>query len=151
VNPPIVLKEAFGEFAARPSLRDPAQLTIQPGWVRTHIATRSVPVLGTVTCNVAFFPALQHALRAVERAGLASMLRTYNGCWNARTVARNPTAPPSFHAYGAAIDINAATNAYGATPTMDERIVKIFEGFGFKWGGEFLIPDGMHFEYGESP
>jgi hypothetical protein len=150
VNPPIVLKEVFGEFAARPDPRDPAQLTIQPAWVRSNIVTRVVPVLGRVTCHEAFLPALREALQEVEREGLSSLLQTYNGCWNARTVARSPTAPPSFHAYGVAIDINAATNAYGATPTMDERVVAIFERLGFKWGGEFLIPDGMHFEYGEA-
>jgi hypothetical protein len=149
VNPPVVLKEAFGEFAAFPDPANPAVLTIQPGWVHTHIRTKTVPILGRVTCNAAFFPALQVALREVERQGLSSLLHTYNGCWNARTVARNPTAPPSFHAYGAAIDINAASNAYGSTPTMDGRIVDIFEHEGFNWGGDFLIPDGMHFEYGE--
>ncbi len=150
VNPPIVLKEEFGEFAARPDRLDPAQLTIQPAWVRSNIVTRAVPVLGRVTCHDSFLSSLIPALRDVEREGLAGLLQTYNGCWNARTVARSPTAPPSFHAYGAAIDINAATNAYGATPTMDERIVNIFERHGFQWGGDFLIPDGMHFEYGET-
>ena len=149
VNPPIVLKQVFGEFAARPDAADPAMLTIQPAWVNRHIDTRSVPVLGRVTCNVSFFPALVGALREVERQGLSSLLQTYNGCWNARMVARSPTAPPSFHAYGAAIDINAATNAYGAVPTMDERVVAIFERYGFMWGGDFLVPDGMHFEYCE--
>ncbi len=147
VNPPIVLKEVFGEFAARPDADDPAILTIEPSWVSSHIDTRAVPILGRVTCNEAFFPALEKALREVEREGLSSVLQTYNGCWNARTVARSPTAPPSFHAYGAAIDINAASNAYGAVPTMDERVVAIFERNGFNWGGDFLVPDGMHFEY----
>jgi hypothetical protein len=149
VNPPIVLKQAFGEFAAYPDPANPAELTIQLGWVHTHIRTKTVPILGRVTCNVALLPALQAALREVQREGLSSLLHTYNGCWNARTVARSPTAPPSFHAYGAAIDVNAASNAYGSTPTMDERIVDIFESEGFNWGGDFLIPDGMHFEYGE--
>ena len=63
-------------------------------------------------------------------------------------MARSPTAPPSNHAYGAAVDINAPENPYGAAPTMDPRIVRIFEAHGFLWGGDFLIPDGMHFEYG---
>ena len=151
VNPPIVMKQRFGEFAARVNPQDPAYLTIDPRWVTMHLATRSVPLLGRVTCNLAFFPPLIRALRQVEREGLGSLIHSTAGCFNARTVARDPTAPPSNHAYGAAIDINAPENAYGATPTMDERIVAIFERWGFRWGGDFLVPDGMHFEYGTPP
>src|SRR4249919_2164313 len=91
---------------------------------------------------------LTASLNDVEDAGLGSLIHTYSGCYASRTVARSPTAPPSQHAYGAAIDINAPENPYGATPTMDPRIVQIFERHGFLWGGDFLIPDGMHFEYG---
>ena len=71
----------------------------------------------------------------------------YSGCWASRTVARSLTAPPSYHAYGAAIDINAPQNPYGTKPTMDPEIVRIFESVGFNWGGDFLIPDGHHFEF----
>ena len=91
------------------------------------------------------------ALRQVQAAGLGSELHVYSGCYAPRTVARSTIAPPSQHAYGAAIDINAPENPYGGTPTMDPRIVKIFEHWGFDWGGDFLIPDGMHFEYGVAP
>jgi len=104
-----------------------------------------------VTCNVQLFPALIGALTQVQDAGLGGEIHVYSGCYAARTVARSPTAPPSQHAYGAAIDINAPENPYGATPTMDPRIVKIFERWGFIWGGRFLTPDGMHFEYGSPP
>lgn len=148
VNPPIVMKRRFGEFAAKVDADDPAYLTIDPRWATSHLDTRSLPLIGRVTCNVAFFPPLVRALRQVEREGLGSLIHSTAGCFNARTVARDPTAPPSNHAYGAAIDINAPENAYGATPSMDERIVAIFERWGFRWGGDFLIPDGMHFEYG---
>jgi hypothetical protein len=34
---------------------------------------------------------------------------------------------------------------------MNSRVVKIFERWGFDWGGKFLIPDGMHFEYRTPP
>jgi hypothetical protein len=104
-----------------------------------------------VTCNRAFFPALVGALKDVQAAGLGGEIHTYSGCYAARTVARSSTAPPSQHAYGAAIDINAPENPYGATPTMDPKIVRIFERWGFLWGGDFLTPDGMHFEYGAPP
>jgi hypothetical protein len=105
-------------------------------------------LLGQVTCNVVLFPQLVGALKDVEAAGLGGEIHTYSGCYSPRTVARMSTAPPSQHAYGAAIDINAPENPYGATPTMDPRIVKIFERWGFLWGGNYLTPDGMHFEYG---
>jgi hypothetical protein len=151
VNPPIVIKERFGEFFAYPEASDPAALQMSPTWYDAHIATRSVPLLGNVTCNVALFPQLVGALKDVEAAGLGGEIHTYSGCYNPRTVARMSTAPPSQHAYGAAIDINAPENPYGATPTMDPRIVKIFERWGFLWGGNYLTPDGMHFEYGGPP
>jgi hypothetical protein len=147
VDPPIVMKEVFGEFAASPHADDPAQLTMDPSWSSANIQTRTVPLLGRVTCNKALFPMLIAALNDVANAGLGSLIHTNSGCYNPRTVARSPTAPPSQHAYGAAVDINAPENPYGSTPTMDPRIVQIFQDHGFVWGGNFLIPDGMHFEY----
>ncbi|HJX06562.1 MAG TPA: M15 family metallopeptidase [Actinomycetota bacterium] len=151
VNPPVVMKDVFGEFAAYPQSADPAYLTVDPAWYEAHIVTRSVPILGPVTCNRRLFPMLIGALTDVQTAGLGNELHVYSGCYAARTVARSPTAPPSQHAYGAAIDINAPENPYGAQPTMDPRIVRIFRRWGFLWGGTFLTPDGMHFEYGAAP
>jgi hypothetical protein len=151
VDPPVIVKEVFGEFAAYPRSDDPAYLSIDPTWYDAHIVTRTVPLLGAVTCNRVLFPALIGALRDVETAGLGDEIHTYSGCYAPRTVARSITAPPSYHAYGAAIDINAPENPFGSNPTMDIAIVRIFERWGFDWGGRFLIPDGMHFEYGSPP
>lgn len=150
VNPPILVKEAFGEFAAVQQA-DPAYLTIDPRWVDRNIVTTNVPLLGTVTCHRTLIPMVRGALREVIRAGLAPEIKVYSGCWVARTVARTSTAPPSTHAYGAAIDINAPYSPYGAPPNMNAEVVRIFEDWGFNWGGDFLIPDGHHFEFWEIP
>lgn len=152
VDPPVVIKRVFGEFAAAPRSDDPAFLDMNPAWYDANIVTEEVPILGRVTCNRALLPALHGALQDVVDAGLAQEIHIYSGCYAARTVARSSTAPPSNHAYGAAIDIDAPTNGYGdTTPAMDPRVVEIFERWGFQWGGDFLIPDGMHFEYSRPP
>ena len=148
VNPPVVTKSIFGEFAAAPNPASPAFLTIDPGWVDANIVTRRVPLLGRVTCHRLLLGPLTDALTEIRAEGLADTIRIYSGCWAARTVQRSPTAPPSQHAYGAAIDINAPFSPFGAPPNFDPRAVAIFEAHGFRWGGPFLIPDGHHFEWG---
>jgi hypothetical protein len=148
------MKQVFGEFSA--TVRsDGVFLDLDPRWVDEHIVTRTVPLLGSVTCHRKLFPPMAAALEDLEAQGLGHLVEVYSGCWVARTVARSPTAPPSFHSYGAAIDINAPTNPYGQPPNQDPRLVAAFEDQGFNWGGDFLIPDGHHFEYwgepGDSP
>lgn len=150
VRPPILLKQAFGEFAAAPQPGS-AYFTIQPAWVERNIVTTQLPLLGTITCHEKLIPMIEAAIQDVIASGLMSEIKVYSGCWSARTVARSPTAPPSYHAYGAAIDINAPQNPYGTEPTMNREIVRIFESWGFNWGGDFLIPDGHHFEFWRFP
>ena len=48
---------------------------------------------------------------------------------------------------GAAIDLNPKQNAYRGPSHMDQRIIETLKRHGFVWGGTFLIPDPMHFEY----
>ena len=150
-TPPVVLKEVFGEFAAYPDAADPIQLHVDPAWIEAHLPTRTVPVLGRETCNRAFFRALEGAMRQLQREGLAHLVTSNAGCYNPELLASLPTASPAFHAYGAAIDINAPENPFGATPTQDPRLVAVMEHWGFNWGGTFLVPDGMHFEYLRPP
>jgi D-alanyl-D-alanine carboxypeptidase-like protein len=150
VRPPIVFKGVFGEFAAAPQAGS-AYFTIQQSWVDRNIVSTDVPLLGTITCHRKLVPMVRAAIQEVMAAGLSAEIRVYSGCWASRTVARSLTAPPSYHAYGAAIDINAPQNPYGTKPTMDPEIVRIFESVGFNWGGDFLIPDGHHFEFWEFP
>ena len=150
VDPPVVLKEVFDEFSAALDPSDPAFFRVDPVWAR-NLVTRTVPLLGRLTCHRRFMADLIAVMRTIEREGLGSRIHSTAGCFNARTVGRSPSNPPSFHAYGAAVDVNAPENALGTTPTMDRGIVAVFEAAGFKWGGDFLIADGMHFEYGGGP
>jgi hypothetical protein len=147
VLPPVRLKQLFGEFAARPISGGP--LDMDPSWVARHIVIAQVPVLGTVQCNRAILPQLRGALAAVAREGLASLIHRsdYGGCFNARFVNEDPLAGISHHTWGVAIDINVSANQFGRTPMQDPRLVAIFARWGFTWGGSWLVPDGMHFEF----
>ncbi len=53
----------------------------------------------------------------------------------------------SRHSWGMALDTSTAANCQGCIPVMDCRIVRIFRKHNFAWGGSFLTPDGMHFEW----
>jgi hypothetical protein len=151
VLPQVELKLLFGEFAAAPDPGRPGYLRIDPAWERTHIATERLPILGEVTCNVAIFPQLRGALRELVRRGLRDTIHSFAGCFARRYANRDPTAGISHHAWGVAVDVNVPENPYGARPHQDPRLVRVFERWGFVWGGRFVVPDGMHFEYRRPP
>jgi hypothetical protein len=138
--------QAFGAF----SYRYHADGTIQPDadWVRANIVTTNVPIMGRVTCHRLMIPQLRGALQEVQDSGLGHLLRTYDGCYVPRFIARNPDNSISLHTWGIAIDMDAATNYRGIRGTMDDRIVAIFKRWGFRWGGDWAYTDPMHFELG---
>jgi hypothetical protein len=146
---PVMVKKLFGEFAADPRANAGGWFTMSPAWVRRHIVTAAVPILGRVTCNRRVVSQLRAALEEVRARGLASLIDPgdYGGCYTPRLLsAADPSAGPGHHAWGIAIDINVSRNPFGGTPTQDPRIVAIFRRWGFTWGGRWLFPDGMHFE-----
>jgi hypothetical protein len=152
VLPPVAIKELFGEFAAKPRAGQPGYLTLDPAWVRANIVTRRVPLLGSVTCHVALFPQIRGAIAEIVELGLEDTIHSYSGCYAPRRINRIASAGISHHAWGIALDLNVQQgNLFGQTPHQDPRMVNVFEEWGFIWGGGFIQPDGMHFEYHRPP
>jgi hypothetical protein len=151
VLPPVLIKVLFGEFAAMDDPTRPGYLRLDPAWVRHHIVTTTVPILGRVTCNEALIPQLRGAMSALERQGLAGTIHVFNGCFAPRYINRNASNLISHHAWGIAFDCNAASNPFGLPPHQDPRLVRVMARWGFIWGGTFIVPDGNHFEYRFSP
>ena len=151
VMPQAIIKESFGEFAARP-LSD-GTVAIDPRWAERNVIRSRVPILGEIVCHRALFPQLEDALREIRRKGLSFLIDTaqFGGCYGPRFIGRVPGGRLSHHAWGIAIDINAADNAFGTRPDLDRRLVAVMERFGFTWGGRWLVPDGMHFEWVRFP
>jgi D-alanyl-D-alanine carboxypeptidase len=147
VMPQMLVKDAFGEFAARP--RSDGRITIDPAWVARNLRRRSVPLLGRVTCHRALFPQLKGALASLEADGLGHLIDASDqaGCWVPRFIGWDPNGWISHHAWGIALDVNVSNNAFGMQPHQDPRLVARMERWGFTWGGRWLIPDGMHFEW----
>lgn len=145
ILPQATLKERFGEFAVR--LDRSQGVAVDPAWVGRHIVSASVPILGTVRCHREMIRALRRALEALERRGLARLVDRgdYAGCYAEKDIPT--TGAISRHAWGLAIDLNAAANPYGARSTQDRRLVATMERHGFAWGGRWPTPDAMHFEY----
>ena len=147
ITRPVQLKHNFGEFAVQ--LPYGANwIDIDPGWVRRNIVTRSVPILGAVTCHRAMIAPLRRALGRLQRQGLARLVDRgdYAGCFAARRIAGSGSL--SLHAWGLAVDIDAGQNPQGSRPRQDSRVVRAFESVGFTWGGRWpTAPDGMHFEW----
>ena len=143
VMPPARLKVHFGEFA----YTDGPGRWIHQGatWLREYYAEESVPILGETECHRDMFPPLRAAMQELVDRGLAHLVDAddYGGCWAPRT---QGSAALSSHAWGVAVDLNVAGNHYGAEPTMPKEIVEVMAAHGFAWGGDWPVPDGMHFE-----
>jgi hypothetical protein len=85
---------------------------------------------------------LRGALELVHERKLGQEIKTWDGCFNIRLKKGGKSL--SLHAWGLAIDLNAAWNQFGAPPTLSRGLVNCFTESGFDWGGEWAKPDGMH-------
>lgn len=97
-----------------------------------------------IYCNKLMAPKLLQALQELKSAGLITLIKTWDGCFNVRKSRTSNSY--SLHAWGLAIDINASANPLGKFPTMDKRIVTVFKKNGFEWGGDWKLYDGMHYQ-----
>lgn len=83
----------------------------------------------------------------IDRQGLKEQIKTFGGCFNFRS--KRTSGKLSTHSWGIAIDLNPDTNPQGKPGDMHPEIVKIFQGYGFKWGGDWSgkTKDPMHFQF----
>ena len=143
VLPNALIKEMFGDFQIKE--KDGTWITIDKAWRDENIETKSVPILGRITCHRLMWEPLLGALNQIVDEGLESGLsreqfKTSGGCYAPRRISRfDAGGSISRHAWGIAIDINTKT---GYKP----RTVEIFNDWGFAWGGTWTSPDAMHFE-----
>jgi hypothetical protein len=150
VIPQVFLKQDLGEFSY--TNLSGASFVPDPGWVEENIVRTEVPIIGELVCHRVVVEMLDSAMNRLVEVGLAHLVdpTSFAGCFDPRYI-RTATGEPSGvsrHAWGAAVDLNADTNPIGSLGTQDQRLIDIMVDAGFTWGGEWLVPDPMHFEYG---
>ena len=147
VLPQMLIKQSFGEFAARP-LAD-GTIAVERAWARRNIVTATVPLLPPVTCHRALLPQLRGAMRELIARGLGHTVdgAQYAGCYTPRFIDRDPDGRLSHHSWGIAVDLNAGENTFGGDSRQNEELVDVMTSWGFTWGGGWLVPDPMHFEW----
>jgi hypothetical protein len=150
VQPPLILKKNFGEFSARST---GSGFHLDGAWIRRNLRRESVPILGSFTCNRKLFPQLRGALSEIQAKGLSHLIdpAQFAGCFNPRLIPSAHSTQLSHHAWGLAVDINSRDNPIASAPHQDPRLVNIMRHWGFTWGGSWLVPDGMHFEWMRFP
>ncbi|HET7482407.1 MAG TPA: M15 family metallopeptidase [Actinomycetota bacterium] len=151
VLPQLIVKKNFGEFGAVP--HPDGTISIERRWIARNIVDAHVPLLGRVTCHRAVIPQLRMAMRELKTSGVGYLVHRseFGGCFGARFINGRAGTRLSHHAWGIAVDLNVAENPFGARPTQEERVVRVMEDHGFTWGGRWIVPDGMHFEWVRFP
>jgi hypothetical protein len=156
-------KSLLGEFAYRVNAN--GSVSQDAAWVAASLPAGRELLNGSIPirarCHNVVKPALQRALAEVALRGLGYTIdvtnsNTYGGCHLARFNRLTPSSTLGFlsrHSWGMAFDTNTVGSCQGcAPPDFATRpggctTVQIFRKHGFAWGGNFLTPDGMHFEW----
>lgn len=156
-------KATLGEFAYRVNAN--GSVSQDAAWTAASLPSGRVLLNGSIPirarCHNVVEPALRAALAEIALRGVGGVIdvtnaNTYGGCHLARFNRLTPDSSLGFlsrHSWGMALDTNTVGSCQGcAPPDFATRpggctAVQIFRKHGFAWGGNFLTPDGMHFEY----
>ena len=97
-----------------------------------------------IYCNKDMIAPLTYAFNNLIKRGHVNELKTWDGCFNIRQ--KRGSSSASLHSWGVAIDVNAAWNRMGQKPSLSPGFVKCFTDAGLDWGGEWAVPDSMHYQ-----
>ena len=156
-------KAVLGEFAYRVNAN--GSVSQDDAWLNAslpggrELLNGSIPV--RARCHNVIVPALRAALAEVAAEGLAATIdvanaNSFGGCHLARFNRLTPDSSLGFlsrHSWAMAFDTNTLGSCQGCAPPDFAtrpggcRTVQIFRKHGFSWGGNYLTPDGMHFEW----
>jgi hypothetical protein len=148
-------KELLGEFAYQ--ILGDGSVVQEAAWQSANLPagrellSPQIPI--RARCHNRIVADLRAALDEVAAAGLAGAIdvtnaNTFGGCHYPRfNRIGGELGFLSRHSWAMALDTNTVSNCQGCVPQMNCQVVRIFRRHNFAWGGNFLVPDGMHFEW----
>jgi len=160
-------KELLGEFGYR--VNSNGSVSQEAAWQAANLPSgrvllnESIPIIAR--CHNVIEPALRAAFAEAAAAGVGGVFNVFHantagGCHVPRFNRLSQSSTIGFlsrHSWGMAIDTNTIGSCQGCAPPDFATLpggctaVRIFRKHGFAWGGNFLTPDGMHFEYVGEP
>jgi hypothetical protein len=151
--------DPFGKKISWKQFDEKSRIVDITDYVKENLTSITIPQLkqvpgfpnnGKILFNKEAAGSLMEAFKEIEKEGLLDLILSWDGGYFPGMMRSGKL---SDHAFGVAFDINAAYNPIGKTPPPPDtkgsvrKLVPIFERYGFKWGGEYTLPDGMHFVY----
>ena len=153
-------KALLGEFAYR--VNSNGSVSQDSAWQAASLPSgrREIGLGIRARCHLVVEPALKAALAEAAMRGVSWTINVGDanlagGCHYPRFNRLTPNSSLGFlsrHSWGMALDTNTRGSCQGCIPDFSRTtagctVVQIFRKYGFAWGGNFLTPDGMHFEY----
>ncbi|MGI4864134.1 MAG: M15 family metallopeptidase [Janthinobacterium lividum] len=139
---------------------DPSKAAFIAKWMARHELPEAVkpyfPMYGgtikptAVYMNKFAAAALDAVLLDLLATGLIKEFKSYDGCHNIRL--KRGLSEYSIHAWGLALDFNAAQNPlgvkWGSRPGMfSKAFLDVWRKHGWVCGADFSRADGMHFQF----
>lgn len=149
------VEKTFGRFAWRDDPKRRGRVQILGEWQRQHIVSFVPPFglsdgrgrgISVIQCHALAAPPLKGVLHDLWARQLCHLINTFDGCFVPRHMGWNPRRPLSRHSWGIAVDVNARLFPYGSRARQDVKLIGAFKRRGFTWGGDWRVPDPMHFE-----
>jgi hypothetical protein len=155
--PPHGLKEIVGVFGnIYDYLKEDG--TLDERWIKDQITQSTLPftvplawnpsiLINRITCHRKTAGLFQKIFGEIRSHGWDREIQSFGACYNYRS--KRFSNKLSTHCWGIAIDLNPNSNITGMDGDMHWGIIRIFDKYGFRWGGHWpgYLKDPMHFQF----
>lgn len=132
--------------------------SVKPSWADGRMGFASIPFeiplsyyagvrVNKIYCHKKLISIFTQVFQGIYENNLHQFIQSFGGCYGYRN--KYNQTQLSAHSWGIAIDLNPNTNAPGSRGDMNPDVIKIFQSYGFEWGGNWKrkYRNPMHFQW----